>query len=482
MTGGNAAGTTVIFSKYHEEYDLKTDPHDGDRATEIKLWSFARPHMRAFHYSWFSFFLAFFAWFAFAPLMPVIAPQLDITEQMMWTANICSVASTVLMRLVIGPMCDKIGAKNLQAGLLVYGGVMILIAAVAVRDATSLVIMRFLIGVVGATFVPCQFWNSQLFVKEVAGAAQAIAAGWGNLGGGVTQAVMPLMYMACLTGMSDKNAWRFSFVLPGGACIITGICMVIFSDDTPRGNISELVKANAIEKVSARSSAQEGFGEVVTWVLAFQYACCFGVELTVNNMMAVYMTEHFQLDFITASSVASLFGLMNIFARACGGLLSDKLNGRYGFQGRLCVQFGCLLYEGITLFIFSRMQSIETAILMLILFSLGVQASEGSTFSVVPYVKPTAIGSVAGVVGAGGNVGAVCWSSIFLFRGSMPPADCLMIVSLIVMISAFATPLVVIKDQPGRFSRAVDHERTGVEEGRGEDGEQAGLEPDVTQH
>ena len=32
---------------------------------------------------------------------------------------------------------------------MVYGGVMILIAAVAVRDATSLIIMRFLIGVVG---------------------------------------------------------------------------------------------------------------------------------------------------------------------------------------------------------------------------------------------------------------------------------------------------------------------------------------------
>ena len=40
--------------------------------------------------------------------------------------------------------------------LLVWGGVMILIAAVAVQDAASLVIMRFLIGVVGATFVPTQ--------------------------------------------------------------------------------------------------------------------------------------------------------------------------------------------------------------------------------------------------------------------------------------------------------------------------------------
>ena len=178
----------------------------------------------------------------------------------------------------------------------------------------------------GATFVPCQFWNSQLFVKEVAGAAQAIAGGWGNLGGGVTQVVMPLVYTACLTGMSEYNAWRYSFIVPGSAALICGVCMLRFSDDTPKGNISELVKANAIQKKSATSSAREGFGEVVTWVLALQYGCCFGVELTVNNMMADYFTTRFELDLVAAGTIAGLFGLMNIFARAIGGFLSDKMN------------------------------------------------------------------------------------------------------------------------------------------------------------
>mmetsp|Transcript_14958 Transcript_14958/g.34545 ORF Transcript_14958/g.34545 Transcript_14958/m.34545 type:complete len:506 (-) Transcript_14958:316-1833(-) len=456
MTGGDAtapgAAAPTGFNKYDPaEYDVKTDPNQGYKATEIKLMSFKRPHMRSFHYSWFSFFLAFFAWFAFAPLMSVIGPQLGLTDQEKWTANICSVASTVLMRFIVGPLCDKVGAKNLQAGLMVYGGVMILIAAVAVRDATSLIIMRFLIGVVGATFVPCQFWNSQLFVKEVAGAAQAIAGGWGNLGGGVTQVVMPLVYTACLTGMSEYNAWRYSFIVPGSAALICGVCMLRFSDDTPKGNISELVKANAIQKKSATSSAREGFGEVVTWVLALQYGCCFGVELTVNNMMAGYFTTRFELDLVAAGTIASLFGLMNIFARAIGGFLSDKMNKKFGFRGRLGVQFGCLMYEGIMLYIFSRMETIETAIPMLIMFSVGVQASEGSTFGVVPYVKPAATGSVSGVVGAGGNIGAVCWGFIFLFRGSMPPQDCLMIISFVVIFSALVTPFVFIKEQPGLF-------------------------------
>jgi hypothetical protein len=45
-------------SKY-DRYDLTVDHYEGDRATEIKLCSFKRPHMRGLHCAWISFFFAF---------------------------------------------------------------------------------------------------------------------------------------------------------------------------------------------------------------------------------------------------------------------------------------------------------------------------------------------------------------------------------------------------------------------------------------
>jgi NNP family nitrate/nitrite transporter-like MFS transporter len=55
---------------------------------------------------------------------------------------------------------------------------------------------------------------------------------------------------------------------------------------------------------------------------------------------------------------------------------------------------------------FSTTTSIVVGIIFLILFSLTVQMAEGATFSVVPFINKKAIGSVSGIVGAGGNVGA----------------------------------------------------------------------------
>eukprot|EP00490_Sorites_sp_Unknown_P027315 CAMPEP_0114658376 /NCGR_PEP_ID=MMETSP0191-20121206/15636_1 /TAXON_ID=126664 /ORGANISM="Sorites sp." /LENGTH=144 /DNA_ID=CAMNT_0001880237 /DNA_START=1144 /DNA_END=1578 /DNA_ORIENTATION=+ len=39
-----------------------------------------------------------------------------------------------------------------------------------------------------------------------------------------------------------------------------------------------------------------------------------------------------------------------------------------------------------------------------------VQSAEGVTFAVVPFVRPNSVGPVAGIVGAGGNVGAMIFA------------------------------------------------------------------------
>ena len=105
---------------------------------------------------------------------------------------------------------------------------------------------------------------------------------------------------------------------------------------------------------------------------------------------------------------------MNLFARTLGGIFGDKFGIKFGLKGRVMFLGVVLLVEGIALMVFSQMATLFLAVGAMIVFSLFVQMSEGATFSVVPFVNRKALGSVAGIVGAGGNAGAVAFG--FLFR------------------------------------------------------------------
>ena len=65
------------------------------------------------------------------------------------------------------------------------------------------------------------------------------------------------------------------------------------------------------------------------------YGACFGVELTMNNVAALYFHDHFGLGMAAAGMSAGLHGLMNIFARTLGGYVSDRVGARCGMPGRV---------------------------------------------------------------------------------------------------------------------------------------------------
>merc|ERR1739844_718570 len=116
--------------------------------------------------------------------------------------------------------------------------------------------------------------------------------------------------------------------------------------------------------------------------------------------------------------IASIFGWMNLFARGLGGFTSDIFNRNMGMRGRLIWQTVCLLIEGVMVLIFAQTKNLAVAIIILVIFSSFVQAAEGSTYGIVPYVEPPSTGSIAGIVGAGGNTGAVCFGLGFRQLGT----------------------------------------------------------------
>lgn len=209
--------------------------------------------------------------------------------------------------------------------------------------------------------------------------------------------------------MSAEQAWRTVCIVPACVGLLTGFMVLRISDDAPKGNYDEMKKNGTMPEVSAGASFRTGAMNFNTWLLFVQYACCFGVELTMNNAAASYFKSTFELTTETSAAIASLFGWMNLFARGVGGFVSDKANTKMGMRGRLWWQTICLVLEGIMVLIFANTTVLGLAIFIMVIFSSFVQAAEGSTYGIVPYVNPPVTGSIAGIVGAGGNTGAVCF-------------------------------------------------------------------------
>jgi len=225
------------------------------KATRIRLADFSSAPMRAFHMSWIAFFLCFFGWFGVAPLMPVIRDELHLTKAQIGNLTIASVAITVLVRMVIGWLCDHIGPRRAYTWLLILGSLPVMGVGLA-HDYSTFLLFRLAIGAIGASFVITQYHTSVMFAPNVVGTANAAAAGWGNLGGGVTQIVMPLLFAGFVSlGVGAWWGWRMAMFVPGVMMFLAGIAYYKLTQDTADGDFTELRARGELAKRSGASGA-----------------------------------------------------------------------------------------------------------------------------------------------------------------------------------------------------------------------------------
>ncbi|REE05625.1 NarK family nitrate/nitrite MFS transporter [Marinoscillum furvescens] len=419
------------------------------QAKQIKLFDLSSLHMRTFHLTWFAFFLCFFGWFGIAPMLSIVREDLGITTDQIVNTNMIAVASTVFMRLIIGWLCDRIGPRITYTWLLILGSIPVMLIGLA-QSYEQFLLARMFIGAIGAAFVITQFHTSVMFAPNIVGTANATTAGWGNLGGGVTQQVMPMVFAGVLAYVGAEHlAWRYAMIGPGIMLLLMGVAYYFFTQDTPQGNYKDLPNRSK-KKKDANGSMLAAVKDHRVWVLFLIYGACFGVELIVNSKAALYFTDYFDMDIKTAGLIAGIFGLMNLFARSLGGAIGDRFGRMSGLNGRVKWLFLALFCEGLALILFSRMGTIPRIIGALLVFSLFVQMSEGATYSVVPFINKKALGAVSGIVGAGGNAGAV--AGMLLFKKQLTGlewTDSFLILGVIVLGVSFFSFLV-------RFSPAME--------------------------
>ncbi len=306
---------------------------------------------------------------------------------------------SLLVRLVAGPACDQYGPRFVFAACLLAGAIPTALAGVA-TTRQGLMIIRFFIGILGASFVPCQVWTTAFFDKNVVGSANALTAGLGNAGGGITYFLMPAIFDSMVKDwhLSDRVAWRVTFIVPFICITATAFAIVFLCPDTPNGRWSdrrnlashgtsgamvdntgdltdhqitsprydthshpgspedaEFGKRDATHGHEARLAQERkleialgeivvnpSFGEAMGVVFSWQtlmhcasYFCSFGTELAINSILGAYYFQKFPTLGQTGSGRwAAMFGLVNIIFRPLGGIVADIIYKRANVWGK----------------------------------------------------------------------------------------------------------------------------------------------------
>ncbi|KAL8660089.1 MAG: hypothetical protein Q9226_000081 [Calogaya cf. arnoldii] len=211
------------------------------KARSIPALNVFNVYGRVFFFSWFGFMIAFWSWYAFPPLLyETIAKDLGLSQTDVANSNIVSLTATLLIRLVAGPMCDRFGPRLTFAGCLLAGAIPTALAG-GVYNVHGLLALRFFVGILGGSFVPCQVWSTGFFDKNVVGTANALTGGFGNAGGGITYFLMPAIFDSLVAdrGLTAHVAWRVTFIVPFICIVTTAVAMLIFCPDTPTGKWSD---------------------------------------------------------------------------------------------------------------------------------------------------------------------------------------------------------------------------------------------------
>jgi MFS transporter, NNP family, nitrate/nitrite transporter len=181
---------------------------------------------------------------------------------------------------------------------------------------------------------------------------------------------------------------------------------------------------------------------------ACTYICSFGGELAINSYLASYYLRNFpELGQTHAGQWASMFGLLNVFTRPLGGIISDLL---YRKTHSLWAKKAWILFVGITSGAFNIAigltdpQDQATMFGLIAGMAFFLEAGNGANFGLIPHVHPHANGIISGFTGAAGNLGGVIVSSsMHPFRPqrrSRRRARCPEIIGTLILTVVYSSP------------------------------------------
>lgn len=470
------------------------------------LFKWKQPEVRALHLTWIAFYICFFVWFGMAPLASSMLKSVNwLTPEDLKLFAIANVALTIPARIIVGMALDRFGPRRVFSVLMVVMAMPALFFAFG-DTRTQLLVSRLVLGSIGASFVVGIHMTAMWFKPKDIGFAEGFYAGWGNFGSAAAAMSLPAIAVYAFGG---DDGWRWATATSAMTMAVYGVYYWFAITDGPKGSVQHKPGNAAAMEVSTWADMVKlilwtipmiGVLAILVWrietlgylsqtgawicyaviaaVVLYQvvqilrvnipilkkgvpeddkypfntvaalnstYFANFGAELAVVSMLPMFFEMTWGLTPTTAGIIAASFAFVNLVARPMGGLVSDR------FGNRRFVMLAYMLGIGIGFVLMGLMNDkwpLIIAVAITVFCSVFVQGAEGATFGIIPSIKRRITGQISGMAGAYGNVGAVCYLTLFTF---VTPSQFFLIIGAGAFIS-FGLCLLWLKEPEGAFS------------------------------
>jgi NNP family nitrate/nitrite transporter-like MFS transporter len=321
---------------------------------------------------------SFMVWVLLGALANSIVPAFGLSEAERGLMLAVPLLGGSLLRLVLGVLTDRIGARRTAILGLGLTLVPLLLGWLWADSYGKLLVVGLLLGVAGASFAAALPLASRWYPPQYQGLAMGIA-GAGNSGTALATLLGPIL--AAVWG------WQTVFAL---ALVVILLTLLLFF----------LVARDAPHPLPPRRWVDYGavLGQRDTWWFCLFYSVTFGGFVGLAVFLSSFFHVQYGLTRIQAGSFATACVLAGSFLRPVGGYLADRFGGirllLAVYVGAAGAMLGMAALPPLAL---------GTALMLGGMGFLGM--GNGSVFQLVPQRFAREIGVVTGIVGAAGGVG-----------------------------------------------------------------------------
>lgn len=326
------------------------------------------------------FDMSFMVWVLLGPLGVHIAGDLELSPSEKGMMVALPVLSGAILRVFMGLLVDRIGAK--KAGLMGQGMVLTALLTAwifGIHTLGQIYLLGLCLGVAGASFAAALPLASRWYPPEAQGLALGIA-GAGNSG-----TVFSALFAPTLATRFGWNAVLGMVLIP---LVITMVLYALMAKDAPG--------RPAPKKLSRYFHVLK---EGDAWWFMLFYLVTFGGFVGLASSLVIYFNSQFGLSPDTAGYLTAGCVFCGSMFRPVGGNLADRFGGARALQ----FFYIAVVIAMLSVAVLPATLSFTLALFVVAMMSMGM--GNGAVFQLLPQRFQKEIGTLTGLVGMAGGVG-----------------------------------------------------------------------------